>query len=64
MSNCMLALLKGSSQYLTMYADPSASEDKIKLQEEMAYGTLKFAGMIAGALWVAPIIYHFVQKQF
>jgi import receptor subunit TOM5 len=39
------------------------SEEQKKLQEQYAYDTLKTAGLIAGALWVTPMIYHFIQKQ-
>jgi import receptor subunit TOM5 len=49
----------------TMYGAPQGqqAEEQKKLQEQYAYDTLKFAGVIAGALWVVPIVIHFVQKQ-
>lgn len=39
------------------------SEEERKLQEQMAYDNLKLAGIIAGALWLTPVIYNFVKKQ-
>ncbi len=36
---------------------------KKKLQEQYAYDTLKFAGLVAGALWISPIIVNFIRKQ-
>lgn len=47
-----------------MYGGPGPnSEEQRKLQEKYANDTLKTAGLIAGALWVTPIIFHFVKKQ-
>ncbi|KAG2736880.1 hypothetical protein G9P44_000970 [Scheffersomyces stipitis] len=47
-----------------MYGGGQPTEEQKKLQEKMAYDTLKVAGFIAGALWVTPIIYHYIKKQF
>lgn len=49
-----------------MFGGPGAqpSEEQKKLQEQYAIDTLKTAGLIAGALWVTPIVYHFIKKQF
>lgn len=49
-----------------MYGGPGGqpTEEQKKLQEKYAYDTLKTAGYIAGALWVTPIIIHFIRKQF
>lgn len=48
-----------------MYGGPGAqqSEEQRKLQEKAAYDTLKMAGYIAGALWITPIIIHFVKRH-
>lgn len=46
-----------------MYGGAPTEEQK-KVQEQYAYDTLKTSGLIAGALWVTPIIYHFVKRQF
>lgn len=49
-----------------MYGGPGSqpNEAQKKLQEKYAYDTLKTAGLIAGALWITPIIFHYVRKQF
>ncbi|OBA24496.1 hypothetical protein METBIDRAFT_37464 [Metschnikowia bicuspidata var. bicuspidata NRRL YB-4993] len=48
-----------------MFGGPGAqpSEEQKKLQEQYAYSTLQTAGLMAGALWITPIIFHFVKKQ-
>lgn len=49
-----------------MFGGPGAqaSEEQKKLQEQYAYDTLRFAGLVAGALWVTPIVYHYIKRQF
>ncbi|KAM3120321.1 hypothetical protein RJF_1542 [Candidozyma auris] len=46
--------------------NPSAEipEEQKKMQEQISYATLKTAGVIAGALWLTPIVLHFIKKQF
>ncbi|CUM51069.1 unnamed protein product [Debaryomyces tyrocola] len=48
-----------------MFGGPGSqpSEEQKKLQEKYAVDTLKTAGFIAGALWVAPIIFHYIKRQ-
>ena len=46
-----------------MYGGPQPTEEQKKLQEQYAYDTLKFAGLVAGALWISPIIVNFIRKQ-
>ena len=46
-----------------MYGGPPPSEEQKKLQQQYACDTLKFAGLIAGVLWVSPIVYHYIQRQ-
>lgn len=45
-----------------MFGGEPSEEDR-KIQEQMAYDNLKLAGIIAGALWLTPVIYNFVKKQ-
>jgi mitochondrial import receptor subunit TOM5 len=40
------------------------TEEQRKAQEQYAYDTLKTAGAIAGLLWITPIVYHYIKKQF
>ncbi|CDR44095.1 CYFA0S13e03312g1_1 [Cyberlindnera fabianii] len=40
------------------------SEDEKKAHQAVTNQTLITAGYIAAALWVTPIIVHFVHKQF
>lgn len=49
-----------------MFGGPGAqpSEDQRKLQEQYANDTIKTAGVIAVTLWVIPMVFHFVKKQF
>lgn len=49
-----------------MYGGPGAEipEEQKKAQEQMSYATLKTAGVVAGALWLTPIVFHFIKKQF
>lgn len=47
-----------------MFGGPQLTEEQKKVQEQYANDTLKTAGVLAGVLWVAPIIIHFVKKQF
>lgn len=47
----------------TMYGGSQPTEEQKKLQEQYAYDTLKFAGIVAGALWVTPIVLNFIRKQ-
>lgn len=46
-----------------MYGGPATEEQK-KIQEKYAYDTLKVSGLIAGALWITPIVYHYIKRQF
>ncbi|CCE83664.1 Piso0_004249 [Millerozyma farinosa CBS 7064] len=49
-----------------MFGGPGgpSGEDQKKLQEQYAYDTLKLAGVVAGVLWVSPIVFHFIKRQF
>ena len=49
-----------------MYGGPGQgmTEEQKKLQEKYTNDTLKTAGFIAGALWITPIVFHFIKKQF
>lgn len=49
-----------------MYGGPGGEipAEQKKLQEQQAAETMKAAGMLAGALWVTPIVFHFIKKQF
>lgn len=51
---------------INMFGGPGAqpNEEQKKLQEQYSMDTLKLAGVMAGALWVTPIIYHYIRKQF
>lgn len=48
-----------------MFGGPGGqpSDEQKKLQERYAIDTLKTAGLIAGALWITPVIFHFIRKQ-
>lgn len=47
-----------------MYGGPSgkSGEEQKKLQEKYANDTLKTAGIIAGALWITPMVIQFFRK--
>jgi import receptor subunit TOM5 len=47
-----------------MYGGQPLSESEKKAHQEVTKNSLKMALYIAGALWVAPIAFHFVQRQF
>lgn len=50
-----------------MFGGPGSNqptEEQRKLQEQYAYDTLRTASLIAAALWVTPIVFHYVKKQF
>lgn len=48
-----------------MYGGPGTpiSEEQRKAQIQQTNDTLKLAGVIAGTLWVTPVIFHFIQRQ-
>lgn len=48
-----------------MFGGPEAqaSEEQKKLQEQYANSTIKTAGVLAAALWVTPIVFHFIKRQ-
>lgn len=49
-----------------MYGAPGGqiTEEQKKLQEKYTNDTLKTAGIMAGVLWLTPVVFHFVKKQF
>lgn len=49
-----------------MFGGPGAQPtmEQKKLQEQQAMDTLKTAGFLAGALWLTPIVYHYIKRQF
>ncbi|WPK26365.1 hypothetical protein PUMCH_003718 [Australozyma saopauloensis] len=49
-----------------MYGGPGAqpTKEQRRLQEQQAMDTLKVAGFMAGALWLTPIVYHYIKRQF
>ncbi|ODV70343.1 hypothetical protein HYPBUDRAFT_118711 [Hyphopichia burtonii NRRL Y-1933] len=40
------------------------TEEQKKIQDQYVNDSLKTAGLIAGALWVTPLVFHFIKKQF
>lgn len=40
------------------------SEEEKKAHQQATNNTLVAAGYIAFGLWVTPIVYHFIVKQF
>lgn len=47
-----------------MYGGQPLSESEKKAHQDNTNRTLLTSMYIAGALWITPIIYHYVQKQF
>ncbi|RLV93257.1 hypothetical protein JA1_002573 [Spathaspora sp. JA1] len=39
------------------------SEEEKKLREKYAHDTLIFAGVVAGALWAIPMVFHYFKKN-
>ena len=46
-----------------MYGGPQPTEEQKKLQEQYAYDTLKFAGIVAGALWVTQLFLTLLENN-
>lgn len=50
----------------TMFGIPQqeSSEEEKKLRQEAANSTLKTAAILGTALWLSPIVWNFVKKQW
>lgn len=47
-----------------MFGGPGQlTEEQKRAQEKYTQDNLKVAGIVAAALWITPVVLHFVRKQ-
>lgn len=51
------------TNYTAMFGAPQLSEEEKKIHQQQTNNTIKVSLYIATALWVTPIVYHFIKKQ-